>query len=92
MANYRSCTCRKELLHWINAVSFAVDETQLFLDSHPCDQEALAFFEQCQNERNCALKEYAKLYGPLTIDSLDTSSCENWSWINEPWPWQKGGC
>ena len=34
--------CRKDLLQWINAVSFAVVEAQLFLDTHPDDQEALA--------------------------------------------------
>ena len=26
---------RKEMLDWINVVSFAVDDVKLFLDSHP---------------------------------------------------------
>ena len=26
--------CRKDLLQWINVVSFAVDDVQLFLDTH----------------------------------------------------------
>ena len=84
--------CRADLLQWINAVSFAVNDVQLFLDTHPCDQNALAYFEKYQAERNRALKEYARHYGPLTIDTLDTSACENGNWINDPWPWQKGGC
>lgn len=83
---------RKELMEKINVVSFAVDEAKLYLDTHPCDEEALAFFEKYQKERNCALKEYAKYYGPLTIDTLDTDACDRWTWINEPWPWQEGGC
>ena len=37
--------CRKELLHWINVVSFAVDDVKLFLDTHPTDEEALAYFQ-----------------------------------------------
>ena len=37
-------------------------------------------------------QEYAKYYGPLTIDTAVQSDCEKWNWINEPWPWQEGGC
>ena len=84
--------CRRELLEWINVVSFAVDDVKLFLDTHPCDKEALEFFEEYQKQRNHALKEYAKYYGPLTIDTADIEACENWNWVNEPWPWQEGGC
>lgn len=83
--------CRTDLLAWINVVSFAVDDVKLFLDTHPCDREALEFFEEFENERRQALCEYAKYYGPLTIDSMSTES-ERWTWINEPWPWQEGGC
>lgn len=83
--------CRQELLEWINIVSFAVDDVKLFLDTHPCNQEALEYFEEFKNHRIQALKEYAKYYGPLTIDTA--SSCEDrWKWIDEPWPWQEGGC
>lgn len=84
--------CRKDLLQWINVVSFAVNDAQLFLDTHPCDTEAMEFFEVYQKERNAALREYATYYGPLTIDTVDTCSCDCWNWINEPWPWQEGGC
>ena len=38
--------CRKDLLQWINVVSFAVDDVKLFLDTHPCDQNALAYFQE----------------------------------------------
>lgn len=84
--------CRKDLLEWINVVSFAVIDTQLFLDTHPCDKDALRFFEKYQEMRNRALKEYARYYGPLTIDTAEMSAAERWNWINEPWPWQEGGC
>lgn len=83
--------CREDLLNWINIVSFAVDDVKLFLDTHPCDQEALCYFEEYKNLRKKALKEYAKYYGPLTVDTVDTP-CEHWDWVCEPWPWQKGGC
>lgn len=84
--------CRQELLEWINIVSFAVDDVKLFLDTHPCDRDALEYFEEFKRQRVQALKEYAKYYSPLTIDTADACSDERWTWINDPWPWQEGGC
>ena len=83
---------RKELLNHINQVSFAVDEVKLYLDTHPCDAEALAYFREFSRERNLALKEYARIYGPLTDDTAEDTCTDRWNWINEPWPWQEGGC
>ena len=83
--------CRRDLLDWINKVSFAMDDILLFLDTHPCNQEALACFEDYKNPRYQAKKEYAKYYGPLTLDTV-CSTDQKWKWIHEPWPWQEGGC
>ena len=81
---------RRQLLNHINQVSFAVDEVKLYLDTHPCDTEALEYFREMSRRRNQALKEYASAYGPLTIDTADESCAERWNWIK--WPWQEGGC
>lgn len=83
--------CRRELLEWINVVSFAVDDVKLFLDTHPCDADALEYFNEFKEQRMHALKEYARHYGPLTIDTTSTPA-ERWAWTEEPWPWQEGGC
>lgn len=85
---------RKEMLDWINVISFAVDDVKLFLDSHPDCQEALDYFQDMKAQRVQALKEYAKYYGPLTIDTTDPSCMreQRWMWTDEPWPWQEGGC
>ena len=56
------------------------------------DQNALLFFNECSRKRNEALREYASAYGPLTIDTATACESDYWSWINEPWPWQEGGC
>lgn len=83
---------RKELYNYINVVSFAVDDVKLFLDTHPCNESALAYFDEYSKLRNQALKEYARCYGPLTIDTASSTCSDRWKWINEPWPWQEGGC
>ena len=57
--------CREELFEWINVVSFAVDDVKLYLDTHPCDRDALEYFEEFKKQRVQALKEYAKYYGQI---------------------------
>ena len=84
--------CQKDLLQWINIVSFTLNDIQLFLDTHPSSQPAMEYFDSFHAERKAALKEYARLYGPLTVDTVNTSACDTWNWIHSPWPWQKGGC
>lgn len=86
---------REQLLNHIHQVSFAVNELTLFLDSHPDNEEARAYFEEKSAIRREALEEYARLYGPLTIDTANDSSSRSWEWVNQPWPWEpvrKGGC
>ncbi len=86
------CPNRKDLFNHINEVSFAVDDIKLYLDTHPYDEEAMECFEEYSHLRNEALKEYAKHFGPLTMDSAVYSDAEKWTWISNPWPWQEGGC
>ena len=82
---------RKELMDKINCYSFAMNEANLFLDTHPFDMEALAYFQKYRDLRVEAVKEYAKYYAPLAIDY---AVCDKtpWSWVNEPWPWEGVEC
>ena len=84
--------CRKDLLMQIGHASFAVDDAKLYLDTHPCDEAALSYFMEHKNRRVAALKEYAKYYGPLTIDTADDEASESFLWVETPWPWEGGGC
>ncbi len=94
----RDCSCdiptgsRKQLLCFINEVSFAVYDTLLYLDTHPEDKEAMAFFREHNRLRNRALQEYARLYGPLVIATADNCNTDCWEWMNQPWPWEGGDC
>lgn len=82
---------RKELMDKINQYSFAVNEATLFLDTHPFDTEALAYFQKYRALRVEAIQEYAKYYAPLVIDYA-VSDNTPWSWVNEPWPWEGVEC
>lgn len=37
---------KNKLLLYISQVSFAIDELVLFLDTHPCDKDALAYYQE----------------------------------------------
>lgn len=82
---------RMESLRKIDEISLALQDTVLFLDTHPEDKEALAFFDECSKMRNEALEAYAKEFGPLIVDDVTMSSADYWDWINQPWPWEVGG-
>ena len=77
---------KNKLLLYISQVSFGIDELVLFLDTHPCDQDALAYKHELKKARKEALDEYTHKYGPLLNDNVD-NSCY-WEWVKEPWPWE----
>ncbi len=79
-----------QLLHFIDVVSFQVIDTQLFLDSHPTDEEAIQYFNYFADLRRQGLSTYAQMYSPLTIDTA--MPCESWDWATSPWPWEGGTC
>lgn len=93
MMNQNNCpgTSRMKLMQFINEISFAVDDIQLYLDTHPNDEKALEFFRTCDSKRREALRQYAQNYGPLTIDTADDCVSKTWEWIKQPFPWEKEG-
>ena len=65
------------------------------LDTHPEDEDALAFFREKVELRKEALKQYAEQYDPLTIDTANDRMSRSFEWVMQPWPWEvyrKGGC
>ena len=81
---------RKQMISWINMVSFAVVEANLYLDTHPTDTEALAYYQYVNSLRSQAMNAYMDQYGPLTKDQ--ERSTTDWTWVKGPWPWEGGNC
>ena len=80
---------KEELRMIITQASFALDDIKLFLDTHPCNKEALKAYDEYKNIRKAALKEYVVEYGP--ISAYDVNVCDSWDWVKNPWPWE-GEC
>jgi spore coat protein JB len=77
---------REQLMCVITESSFAIDDVKLYLDTHPCDKEALEYYQNYRKIRKEAIKEYRDCYGP--ISSYDVAEANVWTWIDEPWPWE----
>ena len=77
---------QKNLLFYIDAVSFAALDASLYLDTHPNDAEALEYFHHFNKARQQALHEYAVRFGPLTLNGAQTD--DTWKWATQPWPWE----
>ena len=77
-----------DLLRNVYETGFALDDIILYLDTHPCDEDALAYYKAAvENYKNAKMK-YEEHFGPLTaINSLD---CDRWAWADTPLPWEGG--
>ena len=78
---------KEMLLKKIQAEDFAVYETVLFLDTHPNDKTALAFYNTHRDTVEQLKKEYMEKFGPLTI--YENRDSGGWHWLDKPWPWEK---
>ncbi len=84
---------RGKLLNYIDEVSFGAYEALLYLDTHPDCPDGLRYFRENNEKRQFAVKEYARLYGPLNPDRAQvTCGTTSWEWVNQPWPWEGGAC
>ena len=80
---------KDELLYTLQMHEFALKDLCLYLDTHPNDESILLEFNKISKKLNDVKEKYQRLYGPLTYcETLNTGSFD---WINNPWPWDKGG-
>ena len=71
------------------ALDFAVTELNLYLDTHPQDQEALGLYASYIKLAKEGREKYTDKYGPL--DSAELLLEDGYTWLNDPWPWELGG-
>ncbi len=72
----------KTLLKEIQALEFAMLETNLYLDGTD-DPEAIAYYEKKRRELEAKKKEYCR---PLL--AADGVVDGRWVWTEGPWPWE----
>ncbi len=80
---------KDELLYKIQMYTFALKDFVLYLDVNPTDNNILDEYQKVKNKLNEFKNEYESKYGPLCSNNVE--SVDRWAWINNPWPWDKGG-
>lgn len=79
------CFCKK-LKCRIQVLDFALTETIQFLNTHPCDYEALRYYRILRKKLERLERIYTRKCGPLTSKNVDTEY--GWEWACCPWPWE----
>ncbi len=80
----------KDLMNAIYETGFVIDDVLLYLDTHPCDEKALEYYESYRKLYLKLTKEYAEKFGPLNKTQINSSNY--WTWVKNPWPWEKEAC
>jgi spore coat protein JB len=80
---------REQLLREICVVDFVLVELTEYLDTHPCDTEAMDYFNHYLLIKNQMMKTFAQKYYPLTKEYAESS--KEWRWGAAPLPWE-GEC
>ena len=70
------------------ALDFAIDELSLYLVTHADDQEALELYWSYIKLGKEGRKKYEAVYGPLSQTTITEGG---YRWLDDPWPWEKGG-
>ncbi len=77
---------RGNLLREVQMAEFALVEANLFLDTHPTDENALAYFRRFRQIHDRAVEAYVEAFGPLT--ALQNEG-DRWKWVDAPFPWER---
>lgn len=81
-----------DLLMQIMMLDFAVQDSALFLDTHPNDKEALNYFNEATTRLRNAKREYQRQGHTLVNREIDAYQND---YLTAPWPWvgdNKCGC
>ena len=72
------------MIRQIATVDFAIVELNLYLDTHPSDQEVNSKLNDYKKQSEELRNRYQEMYGPLTSE---TAEDKRWGWSADPWPW-----
>mgnify|MGYP002800643594 CR=1 FL=1 len=78
---------REKPLKYVQMYHFAMIEANLFLDTHPNNREAMAYFKRAKQMYDKAVEQYEAQFGPLTAAAA-ANSTDRWDWVKGPWPWE----
>ena len=82
-------TEREKLMCEVNKAQFAAVEVGMFLDTHPGNKKALEAMRMYTEKYKELKYKYEEKFGMIDIYSPNHCA-DRWSWVDNPWPWEKG--
>lgn len=76
------------MLQKVQEMEFVALELNLYLDTHPCDEDALNDFICAAELLKTYKQDYEKAYGPLLNYGFGEYPTGYWAWAEGPWPWE----
>ncbi|MBQ7360463.1 MAG: spore coat protein CotJB [Lachnospiraceae bacterium] len=76
------------MLKDIGIISFVMVELNLYLDTHPQDQEAMEYFQHYRRMYNRMVADFSERFYPLNISTA--TDTQQWNWALAPMPWEGG--
>jgi len=77
---------RRELMKKVQEADFFALDWQLYLNTHPDCERALALYTEAVMKAKALRREYESTYGPITATS--TPNKLPWQWSKNPWTWE----
>ena len=76
---------RSTLMKEVQMARFSLVETNLYLDTHPYDCEAMMALEYYGEKLSAAIEKYEEECGALFADSVTSIPFD---WVKNPFPWE----
>ena len=73
-------------LYELQKICFAAHDANLYLDTHPTDNNMIKLYNEYLMKEKELEKNYEQKYGPLNLN--DSTKKTPWAWIEKPWPWE----
>lgn len=82
-------TDRASLAEQIMQCEFVLIDINLFLDTHPNDERAIADYNSYAEQLAMLKKMYTERFGPIhNFGNSTNRSDSEWLWTTQPFPWQ----
>lgn len=87
--NYEDNCTDTDVMRRLSELRFAQIDLNLYLDTHPCDEEALKMFKKVSKTLESLRYDYTRKYGPLKASDSSEDTPFEWASPQFKWPWEK---
>lgn len=77
---------RQKRLALVQMYMFIAHEINLYLDTHPEDEQMVLLYNQYAKLTKEAMCEFESVFGPILV--MNSNETIPFEWVKGPWPWE----